>query len=312
MFMPWLSGRIEKLMVGNFSVYAGDSRVYPDGVPPLGNVWLTAHWPCGNPEIMLNLSYIFEDAHTAVAEYSERLRVAPLPAAVFMMQVDVVNHYRHALTHYFTLPLSERFLQNSSLGTPYQKWAYFVNEDFALLSFAVHNLLRYTSRLVHETHYPRGDQVDYEHIREFKATSNRYTNPLCDIKNEDRQIGIRVHKDYRLTVTAIRRTRRDAPVVMRSGGNGKTEFVRLVTDAAGQEREEPTDAAEFDRAMEALEAETVDIADRSRLAAIQERGMRELDVLDDYSRAFGRVCNVYYASRTAAEPFRNLNEMYWV
>jgi hypothetical protein len=68
-----------------------------------------------------------------------------------MMQLDAVNHYRHALDHYFTLTLNEPFLQNSSIGTPYQKWAYFTNEDFGMLSFAIHNLLRYTSRLVHET-----------------------------------------------------------------------------------------------------------------------------------------------------------------
>src|SRR5690349_10447726 len=103
---------------------------------------------------MLNLSHIFEDANAAIAGYADRLAVVPLPAAVYMMQVDVLNQYRHALGHYFTLTLDESFLQNSSLGTPYEKWAFFVNRDCEMLSFAIHNLLRYTSRLVHETQCP--------------------------------------------------------------------------------------------------------------------------------------------------------------
>src|SRR5262249_27387156 len=110
---------------------------------------------------MLNLSFIFEDANTSLAKYADRLAVVPLPAAVYMMQVDVLNHYRYALSHYLMLTLDEPYLQNSSLGTPYQKWAYFVNENFEMLSFAIHNLMRYTSRLVHETRRPTpGDSVD--------------------------------------------------------------------------------------------------------------------------------------------------------
>src|SRR5260370_40853869 len=100
---------------------------------------------------MLNLSFIFDDAIHALKEYSDCLAVVPLPAAVYMMQVDVINHYRYALEHYLTLTLNESYVQNSSLGTPYQKGAYFTNEDFAMLSFAVHNLLRYPSRLIDET-----------------------------------------------------------------------------------------------------------------------------------------------------------------
>jgi hypothetical protein len=261
---------------------------------------------------MLNLSYIFEDANTAMAEYADRLAVVPLPSAVYMMQVDVLNHYRYALTHYLTLTLSEPYLQNSSLGTPYQKWAFFVNKNFEMLSFAIHNLLRYTSRLVHETQCPQVDRDTSEYMRAFKAKSNTYTRPLCDIKYKDRPIGVRVHEDQRLTVTAIRKTRNAVPVIMRSVANGPAEFVRVVKDTSGQEREEPTDAAEFDRAMEELEAETVSIADRSQLATIRQRGMREVASLAEHNRVFGEGCNAYYASRKVAEPFQNLNEEYWV
>ena len=261
---------------------------------------------------MLNLSYIFEDANTAMAEYADRLAVAPLPAAVYMMQVDVLNHYRYALTHYFTLTLSEPYLQNSSLGTPYQKWAFFVNKNFEMLSFTIHNLLRYTSRLFHETQCPNVDRDSSEYMRSFKARSNTYTGPLCDIKFKDKPIGIRVHENQRLTVTAIREMRHPVPIIMRSVVNGPAEFVRVVKDATGRDCEEATDAAEFDQAMEELQEETVDIGDRTRLEIIRERGRREIVTLTEHSRKFGDTCNAYYASRKVAEPFENLNQEYWV
>lgn len=98
---------------------------------------------------MLHLDFVFDDAIRALTEHADRLAIAPLPATVYLMQMDVINHYRHALDHYLTLLLNAPFLQNSSLGTSCQKWDHFTNEDFALLSFSVHNLLRYTSRLIH-------------------------------------------------------------------------------------------------------------------------------------------------------------------
>jgi hypothetical protein len=53
-----------------------------------------------------------------------------LAIVVYHLLGDVVNAAGHALTHYLPLTLTESFLQNSSLGTPYQKWAKFTNEDF--------------------------------------------------------------------------------------------------------------------------------------------------------------------------------------
>jgi hypothetical protein len=208
--------------------------------------------------------------------------------------------------------LSEPYLQNSSIGTPYQKWAFFVNKNFDMLSFAIHNLLRYTSRLFHETQCPHVDRDSSTYIRAFKAKSNTYTGPLCDIKYKGRPVGIRVHEDRRLTVTAIRKTPYPVQVIMRRVADGMFEFVRVVKDAAGIEREEPSDAAEFDRAMEELEEETVDINDRSQLTAIRDQGMHEIAALVNYNRVFGEACNAFYASRKVAEPFQNLNQEYWV
>jgi len=99
---------------------------------------------------------------------------------------------------------------------------------------------------------------------------------------------------------------------MRSMGGGPTEYVRVVKDAAGLEHEEPADRAAFDRVMESLETETVDIRDRAALGTIRDRGGREITALAARNRGFGEACDAYYASRKVAEPFQNLNENYWV
>ena len=49
--------------------------------------------------LKLNLAFIFDDAVRALAGHANRLAVAPLPATVYLMQGDVINHYRHALDH---------------------------------------------------------------------------------------------------------------------------------------------------------------------------------------------------------------------
>src|SRR5688572_6549662 len=134
---------------------------------------------------MLNLRFAFDDAITAISEFADELKIPSLPGAVFLMQGDVLNSYRHALTHYLTVPLSSHFLQNSSLGTPYQKWSHVTNENFGMLSFAVRNLLRYSSRLFHESiAQALRDQRRFEG---FATRSNAYTSPIWEMRT--REIG---------------------------------------------------------------------------------------------------------------------------
>ncbi|MGK3966636.1 hypothetical protein WMF01_39290 [Sorangium sp. So ce1667] len=56
-----------------------------------------------------------------------------LALVIYHLLGDMVNAAEHALGHYFPLTLTEPFLQNSSLGSPCQKWATFTNEDFGML-----------------------------------------------------------------------------------------------------------------------------------------------------------------------------------
>jgi hypothetical protein len=148
---------------------------------------------------VLNLNPIFVDAIIALEHHAELVRTPPLPAAIFMLQRDVINHYQYALTHYLCLSLEAPFLQSSSLGSPYDKWAKFTNDDFGLLAFSVHGLLRYTSRLVHETTCRALESA--RRFDEMKSLSNSYTDPIWQIR--DRAIGIEVHDDHALSVTAL-------------------------------------------------------------------------------------------------------------
>lgn len=64
-----------------------------------------------------------------------------LAAAILFHLEDVANAVDYATTHYFPLSLREPFLQNSSIGTPYQKWAKFTNEDFANVDRCLRRLI---------------------------------------------------------------------------------------------------------------------------------------------------------------------------
>ncbi|WP_437739162.1 hypothetical protein WMF39_25820 [Sorangium sp. So ce1504] len=56
-----------------------------------------------------------------------------LALVVYHLLGDMANAAELALSHYFPLTLTEPYLQNSSLGSPYQKRATFTNEDFGNL-----------------------------------------------------------------------------------------------------------------------------------------------------------------------------------
>ena len=147
---------------------------------------------------MLNLAPIFRLATDTMQEFGEYLDVPPLPTTVFLMQRDVINHYRYASTHYFPISLSEPYLQNSSIGTPYEKWAKFTNDDFDLLDFACLNLMRYTSRLIYSTTY--NGLVDLGRARETKDRCDVLTSPICDHKYKNTRIGIQINADETMMI----------------------------------------------------------------------------------------------------------------
>lgn len=185
---------------------------------------------------MLDLSCLYDDSISSLDRHGSYLDVRSLPPAVFMMQRDVINHYRYALEHYFTISLSEPYLQNSSHGSPYQKWAFFVNENWGMLSYTVHQLLRYTSRLIHETEIKM--LLATNRASEIKDISNDYTDPLCNFRHNEKKVGIHVSHDHSLTVTPLCRSRgtpsqsvheiRDRSVLASLKADGLAEIDTLV------------------------------------------------------------------------------------
>lgn len=78
-----------------------------------------------------------------VSGVATRLRQrGSLHVVMYHLLGDAVNAAEYALTHYFPLTLAEPFLQNSSIGTPYQKWAKFTNEDFQKVDQCIGRLVQ--------------------------------------------------------------------------------------------------------------------------------------------------------------------------
>lgn len=258
---------------------------------------------------MLNLRFAFDDAITAVSEFAHDLKVSSLPATVFLMQADVINSYRYALTHYLTLPLSAHYLQDSSLGSPYQKWSYFTNEDFGMLSFAIRNLLRYSSRLFHETVAPALKAQG--RFREFKVRSNACTAPIAEMRTKGIEVGVVVMPDELLEIHSIRGESAGEKVECRCSQGGATVYIRI-DESSQPPREVRIEQAEYLDIMATIRTETVSISDRATLLMIQKRGAAELDVLDQLHLRFAEVCRARFGRLDPFTQFERLNQSCWI
>ncbi len=75
-----------------------------------------------------------------------------LSIVAFHMLADILKDSEHAIVHYFTLTLSEPFLQNSQTGTPYQKWADQTNQNFQRIDQHIKLLFPIFQHLAHDTY----------------------------------------------------------------------------------------------------------------------------------------------------------------
>ncbi len=76
----------------------------------------------------------------SVSFFEETNSKWPAPLVVYWHMGDAIHRAAHALQHYFCIDLREDYLQNSSIGTPYQKWAYFTNMDFEAFDQSIRRL----------------------------------------------------------------------------------------------------------------------------------------------------------------------------
>lgn len=260
---------------------------------------------------MLNLRPIFQDAIDVLSVYAPQLKLPALPATVFLMQQDVVNHYRYAVTHYLPLTLDEHFLQNSSLGTPYEKWAKFTNDDFQQLSFTVTNLIRYTVRLIHETESVA--MKAERKYREASARSNAYIAPLVEIDSRGRHIGIYVTPHQSLTVTPFStETDYTGRLGRQSEADGETEWWHETTDSDGNESKRIITKAEFQELSRTLRERLVELKDRSALKHLKSNGLKECDELAALATQFAALCNSYCDNHQVAVAFENLHASWWM
>lgn len=223
---------------------------------------------------MLNLNEPFNDAVDAFREAGESLRISPLASVVYMMQRDVINHYRYALKHYLTVDLSSPFLQNSSLGTPYQKWAKFTNEDFDTLFFSISNLLRYTARLLHNV----VERPMTERHRSSKGVTANYIAWLVDIRLGKLFVGVRCEQANQLSIMPLPLT-------------------------------PPSPGTIFPAKLIAIE--NVSIRNEV-LQRVQAHGEEELSSLIAIHEAYASLCKQYYSKHEIIRPFEELHESYYV
>jgi hypothetical protein len=83
-------------------------------------------------------------------------RADSLAVVAYHLLGDVVNAAGHALFHYLPLNLDEPFLQNSSIGTPYQKWAKFTSDDFCRVDQCLGRLAPVAWMLYERAEGPQG------------------------------------------------------------------------------------------------------------------------------------------------------------
>ena len=221
--------------------------------------------------VVLKLQFIFEDSIKCLDNASEILQIPSLPIKVFMLQQDVINHYEYAIYHYFKCDLNEGFLQNSSLGSPYQKWMKFTNDDFDLLHYSIHTLLKYTSRLWHETELIY--RLSKRNLDSIKEDSNRYTGLLCNINYQSKKIGICVNDNniLHLSSIALEGIKQD---------NGHWSSIKTTQ---------------------------IEIEDRSVIKDIISEAEIEIEALNNLKNQYSNRCRSYLSNHDPLQEFDNLH-----
>jgi hypothetical protein len=115
----------------------------------------------------------------------------PLGVVVYHHLGDLLNAAGYALAHYFPITLDQPYLQNSSLGTPYQKWAFFTNKDFAAVDECLRRLLVAVYRYYEDTN---DNKVCDEFVRlkdawhSFHEVANGYN--CCVIDCDEQRLSL--------------------------------------------------------------------------------------------------------------------------
>lgn len=230
-----------------------------------------------------------------------------------MLQQDVINSYRYALSHHLTLSLEEDYLQNSSLGSPYEKWKKFTNENFLMLSFSIDNLLRYTSRLVHDTEIRQLKNL--KRYDEASALSNRYTGPICNISYHAKFIGIRILPDNLLELSRPiygLKEYQGGPSYSASGIAGEPmHYCKTTKRILGGDLKEEISRQEYAEACSSIKAKEIDIKNRDALKQIRKSCEEEVTNLSKVFLQYQDECKKLITDNLFS-PYEELNEGWWL
>jgi len=145
----------------------------------------------------------------------------------------------------------------------------------------------------------------------MKSLSNSYTSPICESRYRDKPIGIRVHDDERMIVTWIRTEMRPERFTARGTAGEPMAHYRIETDPDGSQVEHPISIDEYMHFTESVSQTIYEIRDRRVIEQIKQRGLAELDELEELNRRFQKAAEKYLRGRQVCIPHSKLNESYW-
>jgi hypothetical protein len=208
--------------------------------------------------LLTGLPMICEDVRDSIETVDAK---DPLAFVIHYLMRGLIQAARSALTHYFPLTLQEHFLQDSRHGTPYQKWAFITNQDFAQVDRALRLLLNtsfaWRSRTRWITDTPDGATLTrmslcFDHIKKHHVT--------CAVDSQQ-------------------------PTLILSG----IQHLQW-SSVIGWGDKGPI----FEELPPTLLTCTVDISDRRRLSELQQDGLAELARMESHANGLAEWLQLHY------------------
>jgi len=112
-------------------------------------------------------------------------RPGSLAIVVHHLLGDLANAMEYALTHHFPLRLTEPFLQGSSFGTPYQKWAKFTHDNFHEVDRALQRLLPAVWAAYEEASAPSESDLPYTTPEGWMWFANVHDYVCCAVDPDE-------------------------------------------------------------------------------------------------------------------------------
>jgi hypothetical protein len=219
-----------------------------------------------------------------IATVPEQPAKSSLAVVAYHLLGDVVNASDLALTHYLPLTLNEEYLQNSSIGSPYQKWAKFTTEDFRDVDHTLQRLMPVAWQLYEgyvSATVPEPGRVKKSAWRLYAAINERYRSCMVD---------------------------RDTPSLTMSVIN-PARLLQQVTDQRTCDRPEWKFRESDADGEQTLLTLRVDISDRSVVTGLQRAGLERLGEMRASKGRFGEWLRSNYTMEdVTSEHGSTLNE----